>query len=88
MKRRVHCEELASEPSQFLNEMPIDLLEDLRSVSRGCHLRVAHQQSITNKVRIERKRKVHGKMYDSVDSIAEFFKQRSQQMVRLRALGK
>jgi DNA helicase-2/ATP-dependent DNA helicase PcrA len=29
MKRRVYGEELASEPSQFLNEMPIDLLEDL-----------------------------------------------------------
>ena len=29
MKRRVYGEELASEPSQFLNEMRIDLLEDL-----------------------------------------------------------
>jgi DNA helicase-2/ATP-dependent DNA helicase PcrA len=29
MKRRVYGEEFASEPSQFLNEMPIDLLEDL-----------------------------------------------------------
>ena len=32
MKRRVYGEELASEPSQFLNEMPLDLMEDL---SRG-----------------------------------------------------
>jgi DNA helicase-2/ATP-dependent DNA helicase PcrA len=32
MKRRVYGEELASEPSQFLNEMPLDLIEDL---SRG-----------------------------------------------------
>lgn len=30
--RRVYGEELASEPSQFLNEMPLDLIED---VSRG-----------------------------------------------------
>ena len=29
MKRRVYGEELASEPSPFLNEMPIDLLDDL-----------------------------------------------------------
>ena len=29
MKRRVYGEELASEPSPFLNEMPSDLLEDL-----------------------------------------------------------
>lgn len=32
VKRRVYGEELASEPSQFLNEMPIDLIED---ISRG-----------------------------------------------------
>ena len=32
VKRRVYGEELASEPSQFLNEMPLELIEDL---SRG-----------------------------------------------------
>ncbi len=32
MRRRVYGEEMASEPSQFLNEMPLDLMEDL---SRG-----------------------------------------------------
>jgi DNA helicase-2/ATP-dependent DNA helicase PcrA len=32
VKRRVYGEELASEPSQFLNEMPIELIED---ISRG-----------------------------------------------------
>ena len=32
VKRRVYGEELASEPSQFLNEMPINLIED---ISRG-----------------------------------------------------
>ncbi|MDX6304788.1 MAG: ATP-dependent helicase UvrD/PcrA [Blastocatellia bacterium] len=32
VKRRVYGEELASEPSQFLNEMPLDLIED---ISRG-----------------------------------------------------
>jgi DNA helicase-2/ATP-dependent DNA helicase PcrA len=31
MRRRVYGEELASEPSQFLNEMPIDLIDDLSS---------------------------------------------------------
>src|SRR5438045_8520283 len=29
MRRRVYGEEMAAEPSQFLNEMPIDLIEDL-----------------------------------------------------------
>jgi DNA helicase-2/ATP-dependent DNA helicase PcrA len=32
VKRRVYGEELASEPSQFLNEMPLELIDDL---SRG-----------------------------------------------------
>ena len=32
VKRRVYGKELASEPSQFLNEMPLDLIED---ISRG-----------------------------------------------------
>ena len=32
VKRRVYGEELASEPSQFLNEMPLDLIQD---ISRG-----------------------------------------------------
>ena len=32
MRRRVYGEEMAAEPSQFLNEMPLDLMEDL---SRG-----------------------------------------------------
>ena len=29
VKRRVYGEELASEPSQFLNEMPLDLIDDV-----------------------------------------------------------
>jgi superfamily I DNA/RNA helicase len=32
MRRRVYGEEMTAEPSQFLNEMPLDLIEDL---SRG-----------------------------------------------------
>ena len=43
VKRRVYGEELASEPSQFLNEMPLDLIDDLSrgrswlSFARGSH---------------------------------------------------
>src|SRR5437868_9442118 len=43
VKRRVYGEELASEPSQFLNEMPLELIEDLSrgrswlSFARGSH---------------------------------------------------
>ncbi len=81
MKRRVYGEELASEPSQFLNEMPIDLLEDLSLgkswlyFARGSSA-IDYEQGEYRK----EKKKYMGKTYDSVDSIAEFFKQRSRQL--------
>src|SRR6185295_2981139 len=81
MKRRVYGEELASEPSQFLNEMPIDLLEDLSlgkswlSFARGSS-QIDNEQGEYRK----EKKKYAGKTYDSVDSIAEFFQQRNRQL--------
>jgi DNA helicase-2/ATP-dependent DNA helicase PcrA len=81
MKRRVYGEELASEPSQFLNEMPLELMEDLSlgkswlSFARGSAA-FDYQQG---EYRKERK-KYAGKTYDSVESIAEFFKVRNQQL--------
>jgi DNA helicase-2/ATP-dependent DNA helicase PcrA len=81
MKRRVYGEELASEPSQFLNEMPLELMEDLSigkswlSFARGSSA-IDYEQG---EYRKERK-KFTGKTYDSVDSIAEFFKQRATQL--------
>ena len=81
MKRRVYGEELASEPSPFLNEMPIDLLEDLSlgkswlSFARGSSA-IDYEQGEFRK----EKKKYVGKTYDSVDSIAEFFKQRDRQL--------
>jgi len=89
MKRRVYGEEMASEPSQFLNEMPLDLMEDL---SRGgSWLSFARKSStLENKHAIRalkglgenaRPEKIYtGKTYDSADSIAEFFRKRGQQM--------
>jgi DNA helicase II / ATP-dependent DNA helicase PcrA len=81
MKRRVYGEELASEPSPFLNEMPIDLLEDLSlgkswlSFARGSS-EIDYEHGEYRK----EKKKYMGKTYDSVDSISEFFKQRGRQM--------
>jgi DNA helicase-2/ATP-dependent DNA helicase PcrA len=81
MKRRVYGEELASEPSPFLNEMPIDLLDDLSlgkswlSFARGSSA-IDYEHGEYKK----EKKKYAGKTYDSVDSIAEFFKQRDRQM--------
>ena len=80
MRRRVYGEEIAAEPSQFLNEMPLDLLEDLSLgkswLSFKHHSPTAYQESGPPK----EKKKYAGKTYDSVDSIAEFFKQRNQQL--------
>jgi DNA helicase-2/ATP-dependent DNA helicase PcrA len=89
MKRRVYGEELASDPSQFLNEMPIDLLEDLSlgkswlSFARGSS-EIDYEQGEYRK----EKKKYMGKTYDSVDSIAEFFQQRSRQLGEIKSSSK
>ena len=86
MKRRVYGEEMVSEPSQFLNEMPLELLEDL---SRGpSWLSFASSSTRTESLATARalrgqprdERRYEGKTYNSVDSIAEFFRQRGQQL--------
>src|SRR4030095_11822602 len=65
VKRRVYGEELASEPSQFLNEMPLELIEDLTfgkswlSFARGSSA-IDYEQG---EYRKERKKYV-GKTYD------------------------
>jgi DNA helicase-2/ATP-dependent DNA helicase PcrA len=82
MKRRVYGEEIASEPSQFLNEMPSELLEDLSLGKSWLYFRRdadAIDVAPPDEPRREKK-KYMGKTYNSVDSIAEFFKQRNRQM--------
>jgi DNA helicase-2/ATP-dependent DNA helicase PcrA len=110
VKRRVYGEELASEPSQFLNEMPIELIEDLSrgrswlSFARGSHklepspgtqssdsLQYEYDEDLAE-YRLARapgaqresaKRPTGnypGKTYNSVDSIAEFFRKRDAQI--------
>ena len=81
MKRRVYGEELASEPSPFLNEMPSGLLEDLTLGKSWLSFKSGSSDIDyeTGEYKKERK-KYAGKTYDSVDSIAEFFKQRNRQM--------
>ncbi|HEY9404785.1 MAG TPA: UvrD-helicase domain-containing protein [Pyrinomonadaceae bacterium] len=90
MKRRVYGEELASEPSQFLNEMPFDLMEDLsrgpswlsfaRSSDRleNAHAARALRGQTGGETRPAKP--YEGKTYNSADSIAEFFRQRGQQV--------
>ncbi|MEP6921878.1 MAG: UvrD-helicase domain-containing protein [bacterium] len=81
MKRRVYGEELASEPSQFLNEMPLELMEDL---SRGnSWLSFARGSTAIDYDQVgppKERKKYEGKTYDTPDSIAEFFKQRASKL--------
>ena len=88
MKRRVYGEELASEPSQFLNEMPFDLMEDLsRGASWLSFARSSERQenahaarALRGETRTPPEKPYAGKTYNSADSIAEFFRQRGQQV--------
>ena len=81
MKRRVYGEELASEPSTFLNEMPDELLEDLSLGKSWLSFKGGSQQIDYEQGEYKKERKKYmGKTYDSADSIAEFFKQRSRDM--------
>jgi DNA helicase-2/ATP-dependent DNA helicase PcrA len=82
MKRRVYGEEIASEPSQFLNEMPPELLEDLSLGKSWLYFRQeadAIEIAPPDEPRREKK-KYMGKTYNNVDSIEAFFKQRNQQL--------
>jgi DNA helicase II / ATP-dependent DNA helicase PcrA len=95
MRRRVYGEELASEPSQFLNEMPLDLMEDLSrgaswlSFARGSSATEArHAARVLRGDTSKQERRYGGKTYDSVDSIAEFFRQRGEQISRNAAAAK
>jgi len=83
MRRRVYGEEMAAEPSQFLNEMPLELIEDK---SRGSSwLSFARSSSVQQnkhtasalrgEIVPEKPKNVYtGKTYNSADAIAEFFK--------------
>jgi DNA helicase-2/ATP-dependent DNA helicase PcrA len=89
MRRRVYGEEMASEPSQFLNEMPLDSIEDL---SRGASwlsfarsssaLESRHAARVLRGETARPEKRFEGKTYDSADSIAEFFRQRGDQIRR------
>ncbi|HET6891887.1 MAG TPA: 3'-5' exonuclease, partial [Pyrinomonadaceae bacterium] len=79
MKRRIYGKEVASEPSPFLNEIPRDLMEDVSP--RKSWLSFASGSPGIDYERGEyrkERKKFAGKTYNSVDSIAEFFKQRRE----------
>lgn len=88
MRRRVYGEEMTAEPSQFLNEMPLEMLED---ISRGsswlsfAKSRYAKDAKRTisklkgenlSETREKPKNLYTGKTYNSTEAIAEFFKKK------------
>ncbi len=85
MRRRVYGDEIAAEPSQFLNEMPLDLIQDLSHGSSwlGSTSRRDESDRIVRALRGENDRPQRttytGKTYNSTEAIAEFFKQRKEQ---------
>ncbi|HKX84481.1 MAG TPA: 3'-5' exonuclease, partial [Pyrinomonadaceae bacterium] len=85
MRRRVYGEEIAAEPSQFLNEMPLELVEDLSygsswlSFARGSTA-TANRSAVAalrGESSFQKPKNLYtGKTYNSADAIAEFFKKR------------
>ncbi|HEV8593480.1 MAG TPA: 3'-5' exonuclease, partial [Pyrinomonadaceae bacterium] len=91
MRRRVYGEEIAAEPSQFLNEMPLELIEDLSygsswlSFARGSTATANKQAAavLRGESSFQKPKNLYtGKTYNSADAIAEFFKKREDGDVR------
>lgn len=86
MRRRVYGEEIAAEPSQFLNEMPLELIQDLThgaswlSYARGTSAMAANATLAALKGEKEppKPRNAYvGKTYNTADAVAEFFKRKN-----------
>ena len=93
MRRRVYGEEIAAEPSQFLNEMPLELIEDLSrgpswlSFARGGEdrsNRYAAGASGGDHSYDKPKNLYTGTTYNNADAIAEFFKKKNIEPQRRR----
>ncbi|MEP7076727.1 MAG: UvrD-helicase domain-containing protein [Acidobacteriota bacterium] len=85
MRRRVYGEEIAAEPSQFLNELPLEMIEDLShgaswlSFARSSNVKASHAavSALRGEVRPEKPKNLYsGKTYNSSEAIAEFFKKK------------
>ena len=87
MRRRVYGEDIAAEPSQFLNELPIELIEDLSAgpswLSYARSSGTQSSKAAAGALRGEsyspppkKKNLYTGQTYNSADAISEFFKNR------------
>jgi DNA helicase-2/ATP-dependent DNA helicase PcrA len=88
MRRRAYGDELAAEPSQFLNEIPLESVEDLSpgsswlSYARSATTLSAKAaaSALKGESELPKPRNVYtGKTYNSADAVAEFFRSRSEQ---------
>lgn len=88
MRRRTFGEEMASEPSQFLNEMPLELIDDLSygsswlsyartSSGESIRKRAATASTVEQSLAPKPKNLYTGKTYNSAEAIAEFFAKKS-----------
>ncbi len=85
MRRRAYGEDLASEPSQFLNEMPLELIEDLSPGSSWLSY-ARSSTTLAAKATVSAlrgdalppkpKNTYTGKTYNTADAVAEFFRKR------------
>jgi DNA helicase-2/ATP-dependent DNA helicase PcrA len=83
MRRRVYGEEMAAEPSQFLNELPLDLIKDLSrgsswlsfAKSAGVQSNKYAATALRGEAAKEKPKSSYtGKTYNNAEAIAEFFK--------------
>jgi DNA helicase-2/ATP-dependent DNA helicase PcrA len=87
MQRRIFGEEDITEPSRFLNELPLELMENLSSGPSWLGFAerpdTRHNREAAAAMRaessspIKRTSNYAGKTYNSVDGVREFFKQRT-----------
>jgi len=85
MRRRVYGEEMAAEPSQFLNELPLDLIHDLTRGSSWLSFAKSNSvksskyaaSALKGETQKEKPKNLYtGKTYNSTEAIAEFFKKK------------
>ncbi|MCA1590128.1 MAG: UvrD-helicase domain-containing protein [Acidobacteria bacterium] len=93
MRRRAYGEEIAAEPSQFLNELPLELIEDLSygpswlSFARDTTVQASRHavEALRSEPARPKPRNLYtGKTYNNADAIAEFFKTREHSLPRRR----
>jgi ATP-dependent DNA helicase UvrD/PcrA len=85
MKRRTWGEELPAEPSRFLNEIPVELLQDMsfgpswlgfaaRPETRQNHQAASALRGEPPQPSVKKTTNYTGKTYNSADSVRDFFK--------------